>query len=284
MPADLWTEKYRPKSVEDLDCDPHIRTFLSNALEQGCPHLLLYGPPGTGKTTVASLLNPTYQLNASDERGIDVMRNKVKVIANTIKKQVIVLDECENLTKDSQTCLRRMLEDYPSTTFIFCTNYYSKIIDPLKSRLLKIKFTLKESKALEVISRKENVKVDCSELFRKCNKDLRKSLNVLQGIAPLADYDLDSIIGVIKHEKIEEFLKLNRKSYRQYVAEFINDGHSPLQLIYQLSHKLGDDKSLSIEKCEFFKVLSDGEMKCINRCSDELVLSFLCLNFVSLNE
>lgn len=108
MNSALWTEKYRPKTVEDLDCEPHIRKFLENSIKNGFPHLLLYGPPGTGKTTFASLLKPTFQLNASDDRGIDTIRNKIKMLANTVSKQVIVLDECENLTRDSQTCLRRL--------------------------------------------------------------------------------------------------------------------------------------------------------------------------------
>jgi DNA polymerase III delta prime subunit len=104
---DLWTEKYRPKTIEELDCSSFLKKFLQNATVNGFPHLLLYGPPGTGKTTFASLLNPTFELNASDDRGIEIIRNKIKKVANTVSKQVIVLDECENLTKDSQTCLRR---------------------------------------------------------------------------------------------------------------------------------------------------------------------------------
>lgn len=280
---ELWTEKYRPKSIDDVDCDAHIKKFVENATANGFPHLLFYGPPGTGKTTVAQLFNPTFQLNASDDRGIDTIRNQIKKIANTLKRQVIVLDECENLTKDSQTCLRRILEDYPNTSFIFCTNYYSKIIDPLKSRLLKIKFTLKESKALEIIGRKENMCIDYPELFRKCNGDLRKCLNVMQGVKPLKEYDLDDVVGVIKDHVIRDFLKLNNGNYKNFIKIFIDQCFSPLQLIHQLSKTIDREIGNDRNKCEFFRILSDAELKCINGCSDELVLSFICLNYISIN-
>lgn len=277
--VDLWTEKYRPKTAEELDCSPHLKKFLQHAIREGFPHLLLYGPPGTGKTTFASLLRPTFQLNASDDRGIDVVRNQIKKMANTVARQVIVLDECENLTRDSQTCLRRILEDYPNTTFIFCTNYYSKIIDPLKSRLLKLKFVVKESKTLERVGRMEGVDVDYSDLLRRCNGDLRRCLNVLQGIKPLKSYDMDDIVGTVKKESIDNFKSLDPKSSREFVKGFICSGLSVLQLIAQLSQGLyGTDR----QKCELAKVLSDCEAKCVNGCADEIVLTFLCLSCISI--
>lgn len=285
MNNNLWTEKYRPKTIEDFDCPLHMKNFLNNAIKNGFPHLLLYGPPGTGKTTFASLLNPTFQLNASDERGIDVIRNKIKTRANTCSKQVIVLDECENLTKDSQTCLRRILEDYHNTTFIFCTNYYSKIIDPLKSRLLKIKFELKETKALERIGKLENLCIDYNDLFIKCRKDLRRCLNVMQGIKPLQKYDLDDVIGLVKDERIDEFLSLRLENYKEHVNSFIRSGYSVLQFIIQLNSKITGNFLGSFEEkkvCEFLNIIADCELKSINGCSDEIVLSYLALNYISI--
>lgn len=277
--SDLWTEKYRPGSVEDLDCSPHLKKFLQHAVREGFPHLLLHGPPGTGKTTFASLLGPTFQLNASDDRGIDTVRNQIKKMANTVARQLIVLDECENLTKDSQTCLRRILEDYPSTTFIFCTNYYSRIIDPLKSRLLKLKFVVKESRVLERVGRLEGVDLDYPDLFRRCNGDLRRCLNVLQGVKPLKTYDMDDVVGTVRRECIDSFRSLDPKNYREFVRGFVRSGLSVLQLVLQLSQDLcGTDR----QKCEFAKVLSDCEARCANRCADEIVLTFLCLSHVSI--
>lgn len=278
-PMGLWTEKYRPKSVEDLDCSPHLKRFLQHALREGFPHLLLYGPPGTGKTTFASLLRPTLQLNASDDRGIDTVRNLIKRVANTVARQIIVLDECENLTKDSQTCLRRILEDYPNTTFIFCTNYYSRIIDPLKSRLLKLRFSVGESKVVERVGKMEGVDLDYSGLLARCNGDLRRCLNVLQGVKPLRAYDIDDIVGTIRRARIDSFMSLGPGNYREFVGDFVRSGLSVQQLVHQLSQDL---RGVDVQRCEFARVLSDCEAKCANGCSDEIVLTFLCLSYVSI--
>ena len=304
----LWTEKYRPKSPDDLDAPPHIKRFLGHAMKNGHPHLLLYGPPGTGKTTFAAMLGPTLVLNASDERGIDVIRNKIKKIANTVSKQVIILDECENLTRDSQTCLRRILEDYPNTTFIFCTNYYSRVIDPLKSRLLKLKFAASTGACLARIGQVEGLEMDgafYAELFSKCNGDLRKCINVLQGIRPLysdgentgrdenrsnADKEgkvlkdsvhknLDNLIGRIPSRITEAFAGLSFTNYRAFVSSFIFEGYSTLQLVQQLSEGVHGTQK---QKCLFSLLLSESESCCVKGCSDEIVLMNLCLKKMSI--
>lgn len=279
---DLWTEKYRPKTIEELDCSSFLKKFLQNATVNGFPHLLLYGPPGTGKTTFASLLNPTFELNASDDRGIEIIRNKIKKVANTVSKQVIVLDECENLTKDSQTCLRRILEDFPNTRFIFCTNYYSRIIDPLKSRLLKLKFNLKESKALERIGSSEQMKYDkkfYQELLRKCNFDLRKCLNILQGIKPLKKFDLDEVIGILKNEIIDQFKTVDFSNYRNFIKMFLFQGYNFMQLLMQLTNNIS---GTDLQRAEMARILAECEGKSINGCSDEICLEYLCLNYISI--
>lgn len=283
----LWTEKYRPKTVDDFDGPAHIKRFLVHAIAHGHPHLLLYGPPGTGKTTFASLLGPTLSLNASDERGIDTIRNKVKKIANTVARQVIVLDECENLTKDSQTCLRRILEDYPNTTFIFCTNYYDRIIDPLKSRLLKLKFVVRESKMLARIGEHEGLAYDSAfykELLAKCNGDMRRCINVLQGIKPLAGTAqdaalMDSVTGRVPQQKIDEFWAAGVAGYREYVRSFVFDGYSVLQLVQQLNDKMtGTEK----QRGELALALAEAEGQCVAGCTDELVLTSLCMSKITI--
>ncbi|KAM0680486.1 hypothetical protein GINT2_001174 [Glugoides intestinalis] len=280
----LWTEKYRPKSVDALDCPDFLKNFLKHALEHGFPNLLLYGPPGTGKTTFASLLNPTLELNASDDRGIDIIRNKVKKMANTVTPQVILLDECENLTRDAQTCLRRILEDYPNTRFIFCTNYYSKIIDPLKSRLLKLRFTLKESKALEMIGKSEGMHYNSLfyvDLFKKCDKDLRRCVNVLQGLKPLENFDIDDIVGVIPNKIVETIFKIDFSTYLNFVDMLLFEGYSVGQFIKQISEMLPEAGLTDVQRCEIVKTLSEAESKTVMGCSDELVLIFICLNVIS---
>lgn len=177
------------------------------------PHLLLYGPPGTGKTTFAKLLTKEKEclmLNASDERGISTIRNKVKVFAQFNKQKFIVLDECENLTKDSQTCLRRILEDYNSTTFIFITNYFSKIIDPIKSRTLKIRFKSNLSDIVNNLERENGVTGDeLNKILIETEGDIRKTKYIMHGL---------SVVKMNKNVKLE-----SSKIIEYFTGAFIYD-------------------------------------------------------------
>lgn len=177
------------------------------------PHLLLYDPPGTGKTTFAKLLTKEKEclmLNASDERGISTIRNKVKVFAQFNKQKFIVLDECENLTKDSQTCLRRILEDYNSTTFIFITNYFSKIIDPIKSRTLKIRFKSNLSDIVNNLERENGVTGDeLKKILIETEGDIRKTKYIMHGL---------SVVKMNKNVKLE-----SSKIIEYFTGAFIYD-------------------------------------------------------------
>lgn len=287
----LWTEKYRPKDITSFISKPHIKALLSSKER---PNLLLYGPPGTGKTTFAHLLSKNkLELNASDDRGINVIRDKIKSYANTLKEdKTIILDECENLTEDAQHCLRRIIEDSKNTRFIFTTNYLSKVIGPLKSRLVKIKFECSFN-CLEVIGKKEKLNFSSEfydQLFKKCNNDLRRSINVLQAIKPnvenntmidsldLMDIEseetnqysfVDDIIGLIPNRIIEKFVNLNLQNYKEFIKYFINQGYFVLQLIYQLQDVIVDS--------EFYILMSEMEEKLIYGCSEEIVLTKMCL-------
>ncbi|KAM0678305.1 replication factor C subunit 4 [Binucleata daphniae] len=276
----LWTEKYRPKDADTFECQPYLKQFLKTSTSQ---HLLLYGPPGTGKTTFAHLIatKEYLELNASDERGINIVRNKIKAYAAGINKQkTIILDECDSLTNDAQQCLRRVIEDFSgSTRFIFITNYLSKIIGPLKSRLLKIKFECKieNYKYLQNVGQKEGInKAEqfYNDLFVKCGYDLRKSLNILQGIAPFINemQSLDDFIGIVPKEYINRFLKLNKTNIEEFVDEFVCSGYSFLQFLYSLGETLAYDKASLV----LHQVLSFYEAKAICGCSTELMMSALC--------
>jgi len=149
--AKVWTEKYRPQTFEDVkgqdDVISRLRAFTKG---DSMPHLLFSGPAGVGKTTCALVIAKTMygehwrdnvlELNASDERGIDVVRTKVKDFARTmaikdVPFKIIYLDEADHLTKEAQAALRRTMEDYSSgTRFILSCNYASKIISPIQSR------------------------------------------------------------------------------------------------------------------------------------------------------
>lgn len=220
-----WVEKYRPKSLDDIAAQDHTVTVLRRMLQSAnLPHMLFYGPPGTGKTsTVLALAKQLYgpeliktrvlELNASDERGISIVREKVKDFARMQlsnppagpageeyrKKypcppyKIIVLDEADSMTQDAQSALRRTMETYSKITrFCLVCNYVTRIIDPLASRCSKFRFkALDEGNAgrrLEDIAKLEHVQLEDGvvDTLLKCSEgDLRKAITFLQSAARL---------------------------------------------------------------------------------------------------
>src|SRR3990167_4791164 len=179
--SNLWTEKYRPRKFEDVKGqDVAITKIKAFVEQQNMPHLLFTGPAGVGKTSLAlvvvkSLFKDQWhqnflELNASDERGIDVVRNKVKDFARTkaignVPFKIIYLDECDALTKEAQQALRRTMENYTQTTrFILSCNYSSKIIDPIQSRCAVFRFqSLPETevhKIIDMVAKQEGLTID----------------------------------------------------------------------------------------------------------------------------
>lgn len=194
---DIWVERYRPQTLEDFIGNSEVKKVISESLENNTiQHLTLYGPPGCGKTTLAKIIVNNLDcdslfLNASDERGIDVIRDKVKGFASsaTFKKlKIIVLDEADFLTILAQSTLRGVIEDYSLTTrFILTCNYIERMIDPILSRCtpLKIVPTGKHEAASYVaeILDKEGVEYEVEDIASIINKtypDLRGCINTLQ--------------------------------------------------------------------------------------------------------
>lgn len=270
----LWTEKYRPTSIDTFEGPEHLRTLAGVSAARSHPNLLLYGPPGTGKTTFAHLLaSKKLELNASDERGISTIREKIKTYASTLEEdKTIILDECDSLTTDAQHCLRRVIEDAPHTRFIFITNYPSKVIGPLKSRLVSIKFTLMDNRILEDIGRREGLRYDrewYSRLFALCGNDLRRSINVLQGVSPLVSFCIEDVVGVVPQTVVDDFWRTDKGRVLEYVERFLRGGYSALQLMTQLNNSnRGTDEQMA----RFHLLLSMLESKSVGGCSDEIVL------------
>lgn len=202
-----WTEKYRPKRIKDIIGQEHIKEVIKGFLKKrSMPHLLFAGPPGIGKTTMAlamahelykdNLTGNFLELNASDERGIDVVRGKIKDFArsltvNDVGFKIIFLDEADALTSEAQQALRRTMEVYSDITrFILSCNYSSKIIEPIQSRTATLRFMpLTKEHVAEMIKRiekGEEIRVSrdaLDALFYISEGDLRKVINILQGAA-----------------------------------------------------------------------------------------------------
>jgi replication factor C small subunit len=231
----IWTEKYRPEIFEELFGQDEIVKRVRNLTSSlNIPHLLFAGPAGTGKSSLAliivkQLFGATWrdnylELNASDERGIDVVRQKVKDFARTKALQsapfkVIFLDEADALTREAQQALRRTMENYTATCrFMLSCNYSSKIIDPIQSRCAIFRFKLLEKKEMDKIIKKigENEKLVVEEhameaLYEASEGDCRRVINLMQATASISTKitkDLvDTIISSAKPKDIKVVLE-----------------------------------------------------------------------------
>ena len=209
MPLDelMWVEKYRPHKLDDLVNQENVKERLAPLIEKPneLPHLLFSGPPGTGKTTAATIIarsllhdlweDYTLSLNASDERGIDMVRERVKIFASYsdrsegIPFRLVILDEADEMTRDAQTALRRIMEESSKfTRFILICNYSSGIIDPIQSRCAIFRFQRIDEKGvvdcLAGIAKSEKVKISgqgvLEAIFEATNGDLRQAINHFQ--------------------------------------------------------------------------------------------------------
>jgi replication factor C small subunit len=238
MELQIWTEKYRPQSLDEMINQEHaVERLKAFVKDESIPHMLFAGPPGTGKTASAIAIakdlfgknwrSNFQETNASDERGINVVRTRIKDFAR-IKPldapfKIVFLDESDALTSDAQQALRRTIEQYSRVCrFILSCNYSSKIITPLQSRCVVFRFTnlLKEDvfKYLDRIIKGEKLKVDKSGLeaiYELSEGDLRKSTNILQAASSLGEKITSDIVYEVasqaKPKDVQEMMNFTLK-------------------------------------------------------------------------
>ncbi|NBO98591.1 MAG: AAA family ATPase [Proteobacteria bacterium] len=270
----LWVEKYRPKTLDDILLDSQLKDHFKTITDD-IPNLLFYGSPGTGKSTLAKIIiNDILKcqylyINASDENGIDTIRNKVISFAQTrsidSKKKVVILEEADGLTGESLRILRNVMEEYIDTTrFILTANYLNKIIEPIRSRcmLFKLQTDIRScvARCAEIL-KKENVKItdESKEKFIEFvtdrYPDLRRIINDLQRfcvtgelVIPDGDELLDLTGYIIKGLAITKISSLDiRKKVIESEKSFSNDYQQLLKNLFDYVYN-SDDLSDKIKK------------------------------------
>jgi len=232
----MWVEKYRPKEISEIVGQSEIIGSLAALIKDptDMPHLMFSGSAGVGKTTTAlcitrqilgdNIEGNLLELNASDERGIGMVREKVKKFSgfaglSNVPFKIIILDEADEMTSDAQTALRRIIEDTAKICrFILIANNISKIIDPIQSRCATFKFTSVGEediiKRLEIIAKKEKVKSSkkgLKAIYDYSQGDLRHAINLLQATASLGEISEETVTssaGLTKTTDVDEILKI----------------------------------------------------------------------------
>lgn len=309
-----WVEKYRPSSLGELVAHEDIVKMIERMMnKKQLPHMLLHGPPGTGKTSTITALaktlykekykSMTLELNASDARGIDVVRDQIKTFvsvkqlfassASEGQPKLVILDEADNMTSAAQFALRRMIEHYAANArFILICNYSSKIIPALQSRCTKLRFApLTEAQIvgrLEFVARQEKIELTADgahAIVQVGSGDMRKVLNVFQttSMGHQGAINAEKVYqstGIPSPEDIDSFLRtlmdgaVSFAAGLQTLQTLLHSKGYALDDFLQLMHqRLVVQTMPGNQRLHLTSVLADIDWRLKQGCSDQVQLA-----------
>jgi len=309
----VWSEKYRPKKLNEIINQKHvierIKAFVS---DKNLPNMIFAGTPGSGKTTTAlAIAHELYgdswrqnvlETNASDERGIDTIRNKVKDFARTrsfgnASFKIIILDEADALTTEAQQALRRTMESFTNTSrFILICNWSSKIIEPIQSRCVMFKFRAldenDQKRYLERIVKEEKLKIDdnaVSAIIYLAEGDLRKVANFLQASAALGKKITEEVVyDVSSHAKpgqVKTMVEFALKGRFEDARKILNDmllkqGLSGEDVVKEIHKQIYTLDLTNKEKVELIGKVGEYEYRLTQGSNDLIQLEALLAQFL----
>lgn len=319
LPSDTkatpWVEKFRPQSLADVAAHRDIIDTIDRLTsENKLPHLLLYGPPGTGKTSTilavarkiygANFHNMILELNASDERGIDVVRQQIQDFASTQSfsfgakspVKLVLLDESDAMTKDAQFALRRVIEKYTKNTrFALICNHVNKIIPALQSRCTRFRFAPLDAanvtERLKYVIDAEGLDVDeggLTTLVRLSNGDMRKALNILQSTHMASPHITEEAVYLctgnpmpkdieqISHWLLNESFTTSLKSISDIK---MRKGLALIDIVREVTMFIFKIKMPSGVRVQLINDLADIEYRLTFGCNDKLQLGSLIASF-----
>ena len=311
----IWTEKYRPKSIEEVINQSHVTDILKAWVKKGSvPNMLFAGPAGVGKTTTALALardlfgenwHANFQeTNASDERGINVVRGRIKEFAKMMPIgspfKIIFLDESDSLTPEAQQALRRTIENFAGATrFILSCNFSSKIIEPIQSRCAVFRFKQLSnddvSSYIDRISSGEGLSVSNESkeaIFNVAEGDLRKVNNLLQAASALGDVSPESIYSIASQARPDDtretinlalkgdFSGARKKLYDMLIQQGLS-GDDIIRSIHKETIGLEIDESI---KLDLIEKIGETEFRINQGGTPEIQLGALLARFAQVSK